>query len=169
MKGKQFIKKRMAEASKRLGTYALSTTGTVVAALATNNDTVKDKVKTKWHGAILFGLGAASNLLNPEDYSNALLTGMGNYGGLLLTAQVTKKPETYGIAKEAVGLSGVGTTTAKEVDATPDWAKLAAEAKAAIDNMDEPTNGLPDNVAASLYGDDYAKMQAAFEAELAKL
>lgn len=148
--GKNFLKNRMKEAPERLGRYGLSTAGTVVGALVTNNDTVKDKVKTKWHGSILFGLGAISNLLNPEEYSNSFLTGMGNYGGLLLTGQVTKKPELYGLSKDAVGLSGVGSTSTKEVDGKPDWAKLMEDAKKALAEAETPTNGTEDAPAAEM-------------------
>lgn len=168
-KGKNFLKNRMKEAPKALGRYGLSTAGTVVGAIATNNTTVKGKLPTKWHGAVLFGLGAVSNLLNPEEYSNSFLTGMGNYGGLLLAAQVTKKPDMYGLTKEQVGLSGVGATTTKEVDGTPDWASLIKDAEKGMQELENtPTNGLPDNVASSLYGDEYAAMQAEFEREMAK-
>jgi hypothetical protein len=148
MNTKQFIKKRMAAAPKRMAHFGLATAGTVGAAMLSNHDMLRDKVPTKWHGALLFSAGALSNMLNPEEYSNSLLTGVGNYGGLLLAAQVTKKPQAYGVSKSAVGLDGLGNSYSNEVDGKPDWAKLIDDANRAIqdhstaglDNLDAGTN-----------------------------
>lgn len=166
-KSKQWLAGVKKDGLRNAGISGLNMAGTVGVALAANHDKVKEMLPAKHHGWLLAAVGIANDVLNPEPFTRATLGGAKNYGGLILAAQLTKKPEAYGLTPAACGLVAVtkdgkqtyelagtvGKTTAKEVDATP-WEELAKaeeERQRALEAAgDAPVYGLGNEAAASL-------------------
>jgi hypothetical protein len=124
----KFLKKAGA---KEIGTAAMSAglrgAGAVGTAFLSQSKLGK-KIPTKWHGPLFATLGILGEaFLDDNNPLQKFAQGVSTYGAL--------KTSTLILTPEQVGLSGPG---AEEpyYDASPDWAKLAAELQGILDDED---------------------------------
>jgi len=141
MRKQGFLTNAKKNAGKNAAKYLLTTGGAIGSSMATSTDKFMGGGKKKWKAFGAWGVGLVSNLVNPEEYSNALLTGVGADGAVKAIAAVSKKPAMYGVDPNAVGLvlqadgSFAGVDDDPDADADDnvgavDWARLAREAQA---------------------------------------
>jgi len=115
----------MKKAIPQAGKYALTSAGAVAASAVIGNQKVFPG-KKKWVAAAAWAAGLISSVFNPEEYSNAFITGAGAIGAVHATAGFTKKPDMFGVNPALSGL-------AENID----WKKLAEEAGTqGVDNQD---------------------------------
>jgi hypothetical protein len=141
-KKKDWFSERLAAAPKRAGQYGLTCAGAVVGSAVIATDKI-EKVSPKVRAFVAVGLGLASNLLNPDDWSNSALTGIGAAGSIVSAAAVTKKPAMFGVSEKTAPMSGTDGTEGTDGAEEFDWVAAANKAGTSGTDTDEPADDIP--------------------------